>query len=270
MRSINAHPFGGRAIFCLALLFLSGCAAPRPAVPPVERFDQAQIERALSSIRDTQQRVRAFFCTGTLLVRENDGESSLRILTLGTRKPFRLRVEVSHPWGGPLFHMLLGESTQGLISFSEKKYYTWKGGLEKVPRFFPGPIPVRHLWGLLQGLPVLYQGLRADSPAPGKIALRDEHGRVLQVLYLAGPDAPPVALEYPLMGLRVAFSRLGTDAGIPHARQITVRHHPSGRRIRIRITKMVFNGSIPNPVFALRLPPGFQTISLDADESTRH
>ncbi|MCP4668686.1 MAG: hypothetical protein GY849_20270, partial [Deltaproteobacteria bacterium] len=89
------------ALFLLAPVLLQ-CRAPLSVQPPAPPLSPQEIEHRVSEFMDQQDRVTAFFSSGRLKVKTKDSESEANTLIMGTRDPFRIKIEITHRWGRQL------------------------------------------------------------------------------------------------------------------------------------------------------------------------
>jgi hypothetical protein len=113
----SSHPFPSflSPLFtCLLFLALSSCAT---LYKPLADRD---VEIILASIQAQERKVFSFYTTGSLLLQDRDLESESNVLIVGNRNPLKIKIEVTHPWGRPIVHILIEEKNLQVLSFTEK------------------------------------------------------------------------------------------------------------------------------------------------------
>ena len=255
-----------RACLVLSLALLTGCAALRPAPPPL---DPARLDTVLDRLAEQKERVASFYSLGTVTLRQWVVESEeARILVVGTRNPLRIKVEITHPWGAPVLHVLVDRGRLEAFSFPDATLYTGPATPGTLERFLPSPPDMDDLWDLLRGYP--------PPPAPGGVPASEKGPRI--VCSEACPGAPwslrvrpdtlePERLTFLESRLEVAFDDLHVRDGIRWAG--VVSYHPGDRpgRVVIRNERMVFNEEIPEAVYTLKTPPSFREIDLESPDN---
>ena len=85
-------------------MLLTGCAAVRTLMkgPPLTAD---RIDAILAGIDDQQAQVSSFYTLGKVLLKDGILEAEADALIVGTREPFRLKIELTHSWGKPLLHI---------------------------------------------------------------------------------------------------------------------------------------------------------------------
>jgi hypothetical protein len=84
-------------------------------------------------------------------------------------------------------------------------------------------------------------------------------GEELRVITFHRDNRLPRQLTLPERNIRLVFSELEAADGIRFARETALVHVLGGTRLVYRIETMVFNRAIPDQIFSLQAPPGFET-----------
>jgi hypothetical protein len=213
-------------------------------------------------MREQDDKVRSFFTTGRLKVREGVWEQEALSLVAATRDPERIKIEITHPWGQPVAHLLVEGRVLSVLSFARRKIYEGEMKPESLAETFPGLFDHQVIWGVLRGYPALRPFDHAASQEGNQISLYLENRREIERVDIDPAQFLPVSVIYPDLEMKLEFTDFQEDDGIIHARQITVVH-PKGA-FTLTNEKAVFNRPIPDPIFVLERPPGFVTEDLEA------
>lgn len=264
----SGRPISGRLAIRLApyalfpvMLFLALCGCtPRPA-PPL--LTQGQVRELVSTLQEQEALARSFsFWDGALRVVQGEQENAFRILAAGARNPLRLKVEVTHSWGRPLWHLLIQDGEIRLASFVDQRLYTGSEGLFYFPSLLPFPVSVDRLWGWLRGFPSLPPYHDAVCQAPGKILLKDRRGRPLETMRFCGSSPWPVEIQIPRTPLRVVIKDYAVLDAIPFARNLILEDPSQEIRVDLTRSHMRFNQPIPEEIFTLQVPDHFKRVPL--------
>jgi hypothetical protein len=220
------------------------------------------VTKSLSEIREQNDRVRSFFANGRLKAREGVWEQEALAFVAATRHPERIKIEITHPWGQPVVHLLVEGETLSVLSFAKRKIYVGAMTPESLSKVFPGRFDHEVIWGVLRAYPTLKPFHHAGSQEGSQVSLFLEDGKEIERVDLDPEHFHPVAVLYPDMDMKLEFSGYQESQGIIHARQVRIIH--SDRYLTLINEKAVFNTPIPDPVFALERPPGFVTEDLKA------
>lgn len=254
-----------RILFAFALLFMvqacAGIIAP-PGPPPLA---PGQIEERLAFLREQQARVETFYAYGSLQARRYLSRSESTILIAGTRNPFRIKIELTHPWGQPLLHLLIEEEDVRVLCPPEKRLYVGSIRDAALSKYLPGALEPDQLWGLLRGLPAPVPFQRAVPGEDEQINLTDERGEVKQSILLDPLTRNPARVIYPDRGITVDFSGFTELDGLLYAAEVTLADSQNGVRVERQVRQMVMNRPVPDAVFTLAVPTGYETLPLKQD-----
>ena len=92
--------------FLLWIAPFAGCAAIAPSLIQ-KPFSDTQVETIVSRIQEQDKKVSSFYRVGRVLAKKGLWEQEARVLIAGTKAPFRIKVELTHPWGQPIAHILV-------------------------------------------------------------------------------------------------------------------------------------------------------------------
>ncbi len=243
------------------LLLLQSCA-PVSVRPPSRPIDKAEIVYMVSSFREQEARVNSFFSTGRIIFHENDSESEANILVVGSKSPLRVRIEITHPWGRPLFQCFVKGRKFFLLSFTEKKVYVGLQGSVPPGGFSPGRLEQDQLWGILRGYPVPCDEGRVASLKGNQIIFVDHEEDPIEIIDFYPQNNFPRLVSFPEKGISVEFSEFGDLEGIQYARIVRLVDSLSGTVLELRLGDRTFNKPIPEDLFNLKIPAGFQKVML--------
>jgi hypothetical protein len=256
---IKAARFTKLLVSFLLLFTAQGCALfhglpPQPPLPP------EKVHMMVSRIQDQAEKVHSFFSSGLLNLKEGYWEQESTILMAVTKEPRRIKIEITDPWGRPVAHLLLDGKALTAVSFAERKVYVGKVTPETISKVFPGQLDSRMIWDVLRAYPSLGPGLHPGSERADQVSLFDDNGKEAEILDLDPESLQPRLVLFPGLKTKLAFAEFQDEGGITYAREVTVIH--GDVTVAIHHEKMVFNKPIPEPVFTLEPPPGFETADL--------
>lgn len=254
-----------RSTACLvaaALLFVSGCAGIERRL--FERpFEPEAVAVLKAGLLEQREKVQSFFSVGRLQVKGRQGrEMDAAVFSAWTHSPRRMKIEVTHPWGQPMLHLLVDGQALRLLSFSERKLYTGPFTTRSLSKFLPGEVDQSLILDLLRAYPVIDPEHRARSNEPNQISFYGPGWEELRVLKFDRESLRPKEVALPHQNIRLVFSDLEAVDGLWFARETALVHVLGGRRLVHRVETMVFNPAIPDQVFSLQAPPGFETVFL--------
>ena len=252
-------PLGVFFLLCFASFFLQ-CCAPVSIRQPSRPFDHKKINDLISMSREQEMRVHALFSSGRLTIKRRGSEVELDALIAGVRDSGKIKIEITHPWGRPLLHILLNEKRFQILSFSEKKYYSGYLGSFDPSGFFPGILDPDQIWTFVRGYPVIRKHNRAVSLKENQATLLNTNGEFVQVIDFHPQSSPPCSVFFPEQGIKITFSNFQNEDGIYYARKVGLNDPRTGSRLTFDLKQVVFNKAIPEEIFQLEKPVGFETI----------
>ncbi|MGD8984005.1 MAG: hypothetical protein PVI53_08250 [Desulfobacteraceae bacterium] len=259
-----SHPFPSvlsSLLTCFLFLSLSTCTT---LYKPLGDRD---VEDILSRIQAQERKVFSFYSTGGLSLQDRDWESESHVLIVGNRNPFKIKIEVTHPWGRPIVHILIDKRNLQVLSFAEKKLYLGAFTPETLSKFLPGELDAHLVWAVLRGYPHLLSYHRTTSMKANQIRLFDEKGKVLEIIDLYSESKLPRMVFFPEKNIGLGLSDFQEIDGIYYARKVKLEDMGGKSNLMLRNRKMVFNKTIPNEVFNLEKPPSFGTYDLQENSN---
>ena len=242
------------------------CCAPVSVRQPLSPFGRQEISHILSGLNDRQRQVQTIFSSGRVTLEENNSESDADFLIIGKKDPLRIKVEITHPWGRPLFELVINQERLEILSFPEKRFYLGEVGGIATSSLFPGRLDGAQIWSLVRGCPVVLEHSRATSPKHGEIILLNDKSEIVQTINLHPESLLPGLVSYPDRGTGMLFSDFQRIDGIWYAAK-TRWDDPGDKSVLLNTKRMVFNGVIPESIFGLIIPPDFETVPLALEGS---
>jgi hypothetical protein len=214
-------------------------------------------------MKTAEKDVSSFYSLGTLSVSRGLGRSDeVKFLAVGTRLPRRLKVEIAHPWGAPIFHILLEEDRIQAFSYDENTLYKGPATKEALDRFLPGAPDPSTAWDLLRGYPAVSPEGTVLEVKDERFLVSDDSGEPDRWVVIKGADKrDPDELVFVETEFRASFSSHREKQDIPYAHEVKL-NLPGKGEVRFRNEKMVFNRPIPEAVFDLRTPEDCKVVDL--------
>jgi len=247
-------------LFILTLLF--GCAplVPYPPTPPFSREESARLIARLKTQGDV---VTSFQGIGKLWFKDGEQESEANLLAVGSR-PLRMRLEISHPWGRPLFFVVADNKHTQAVSFVKKKVFSGEWRRLSLRPFSVLTLDMDSLWTVLSGSVPILPHARAASLKQHEIRLFDAQEEVLEIIAFFPDSRLPRSVYFPGKGITVVLSDYeGSDWGLKPSR-IVIMSEVDNQSAEIRYKHLRINRSVPEEIFRLALPPGFEIVDLNS------
>ena len=251
------NPFSHKstcAVICIVLALLQGCALIERRPFTSAPFKPGQVDEIISRFLEQYVRVTSF-------IKDKHDSMDVISLVVGRRSPAKMmKIELTHPWGRPLVHILIKGETVHILSFPEKRYYVSSIEDLEFARTLPGSGgKFSQVWGLLRGFPVLQDYASAESSQGRSISLLTDDGKRNQIIRFYPEENLPAHIFYPGSWTELFFSDFTQSNGIVYSRKIKAVDQGSGTEISLKIEKMIFNKPVPESVFEIRVPEGFQS-----------
>lgn len=250
------------SLVACAFLLASGCAGVERRL--FERpFDPDAVAVLKAGLEEQRDRVRSFFSAGRLQVKGWQGRDvEAAVFSAWTASPRRIKIELTHSWGQPMLHLLVDGEVFRLLSFGERKLYTGPFTGRSLSKVLPGEMDPDLIEDLLRSYPVVEPGLRALSKEPHQISFYGAEGEERRTIKFDRHTLRPAEVVVPYRSIRLVFGDFQSVEGLHFAREAALVHVLGGRRLVRQVDTMVFNRTIPDPVFTLQAPPGFETVYL--------
>lgn len=245
----------------MCLIFFPGCAGI-PVQPPPP-FSPQKIAQILSEIGEQENKADTLFSTGKLMIKGEDLESESDILIVGSKAPFKVKIEITHPWGRPILHILATETNLHILSFPEKRYYLGLLGNSAPLGFFPKSLKPDQLWSLVRGFPILRKNDHAVSLKGNQIMLLNQNAEIVQTIDFFPQSHLPRLVSFPEQNTNIYLSNYQKENKICYAREIRLNDPVSASDLSINLKQMVFNKPIPEAIYSIKIPADFKTLPLN-------
>ena len=246
-------------ILFFATAFFAGCATLYETAFQ-SPFAQEQAMSILSLMEDQGEKASCLYTAGKLVAKNWwYGETESDILIAGNRRPLKLKIEITHPWGQPILHILIQPQRLEVLSFADKKLYLGEPRPDILSKFLPGELDPDVIWTALRGYPRLRSHKRVASLKANQISLFDGEDGEVEILDFYPENTLPRSASFPLQDLNLAFSDFQMSEGILYAREVHVEHTRGKGSLILSTRETVFNRAIPEEIFTIEKPPGFET-----------
>jgi hypothetical protein len=240
------------------LILLPYCATVHK--PPIkEPLGDQTVKDIISAIQEQEDRVFSFYANGRLLAGDWYGQSEANILTAGTKRPFRIKIEITHAWGQPILHILIDQKRLEVLSFKDKTLFLAPFTSEALSEFLPGDIDPEFIWGALRGYPNLVIHDEVRSLSKDQISLFQGKDEAVEVIDLYPESHLPKSVLFPEKQITLAFADFHNDEGIRYSSEVAVSQKGEKRKFTLRDMTFVFNKPIPEEIFIQNKPPTFET-----------
>ena len=273
----------GTKTLLTALAFLAfQCCSPLTVKPPAPALDEESVTSLVSAFSAESEKAKTLFFSGTLTLKEQDAENSVQILVVADATPRagtddragtgacpygRMKIEITHPWGKTLIHILIEGQRLDILDFTKKRFYRGSLKSKRLSERIPVPLNRYLLWSLARAFPALLKHHEAASFAGNQITLLDPEGEKVQVFELYSSEPLPYRVSFCKENAVMVFSDFEDDDGILYARKVDF--HGPGHKVSlaIEIDQMRFNTPLPETVFSMEAPRDFKTVHLKDGDS---
>jgi len=264
---VNAYKILNNFLSYLAisvLTLLLGCAHLVP-FPPTKPFSPEETARLISHLREQGEKINSFQVVGRLRFIDREEETEANLFAVGCR-PFKVRLELTHPWGKPLLHILVDERDISVLSLIDNKFFKGPSSLLNTEQFFFFGLDLDSAWKILSGRVPIIPHCRAVSLKPGEISLYNRQGEVVEIISFTSKAFLPRSVYFPKKEINIILSEFKEGALGPHHSRIRVVKGDGNQLIEIRYKNLKLNKLIPEEIFRLNPPPDFEIIRLNYHE----
>jgi len=249
-------------LFSVLLLLLLSCCARVAITPPSPPLDHQTITGIISVFKEQGVAVRTLVSSGTLTLDIKGSESDVTVLIVAIRDPSKIKIEITHPWGRPLLHILIMGSSLDILSFTDKRLYSGQLGTYDLSKLIPVPLSPELLWTLARAYPVLLKYNRVLSPKGNQITLLNQKGNNIQVIDLYPESDLPHRVSFCQQNAEMTFADFQNNGGIRYAKEIEMHSPEDNAQLALEIGQMVFNKPVPGAIFRLETPLDFELVPL--------
>ncbi len=269
---------GIKTVLTVTAFVIFQCCSPITLNPPSPALEGTKIASLVSEFEAQAWAAKTLFYSGTLTLSHPDAETAVQILMIadaghragtGARAdtqvcPYgRIKIEITHPWGKPLLHILIRGRKLDILDFTEKHIYRGSLDSRQVLERIPIPLDSCVLWSLARAFPALVEHRRARSFAGNQITLLDRNGDKIQVFELYSGEPLPHKVCFLKEHATLVFSNFENDDGILYARQVNFHGPAYQSGLEIAIDQMTFNKPLPEAVFKMAAPRDFTIVHLE-------
>lgn len=259
---IRINPLGLYLIAILCSIILTNCATiPKSSYQEPLSYDE--VKNIIEKVQDQGKKVSSFYSFGSLSVKDGNWESESNILSVGTKNPFLIKIEITHPWGQPILHIFIDQRRLEVLSFREKRFYVGTFTPEALSRFFPVDFNADLIWSVLRGYPNIMGHQRVAFMARNQISLLNGEEQEIEIINLYPDNLLPKLVYFPEKNIYLAFSNFKEDKDIIYAKKVKMEIVKRDVNLVLKNRKMVFNKIIPKQVFVIKKPPSFKIFYLD-------
>ncbi len=245
--------------FLLIFVFFQSCTPVKvkkyPHQPP---YTDQEIADILLDLKAQEHAVHTFFSNGTITFHGNGSEFEASSLIVGTIKPFKVKIEITHFWGRPLFHIMIDGNIIHILSFPEKLYYVGDIGRSETSDLLPVRLDTNNLWAIGRGFPLLSDFFIAKSYGGNRISLLNEQGEAIQLLEFYSESDLPHKAVLCKQNLEMSFSNFENHNNIRYARKTRLFDQKTETMLKLKIKQMVLNKTIEASIFDIEVPADFE------------
>ena len=269
MRQLQA---AGRLLLLLsflsALLLTQGCIPPKLLGPASQPYTTDEMNAILNEAMSQEDLVKTLFSTGTLTSRQGQTEQEANISIVGQRSPFRIKIEITHPWGSDIANLLLDQNRFTLVLFPEKRIFVGPIGKGMLKRSFPVPLDPSAVWAFVRGYPSLPEYKKAVSPGKGSISLLNERDVTVRRLDFNPSTREPEKCSFPALRVTQHYEAFEKRDAVEFARTVVLKEDSQERTLTLRIKHVLFNPHLPSGIFQVKKPAKFATVDLSRKAPT--
>jgi len=213
---------------------------------------------------EQEEAVNSFIASGTLSYGKKMRTDEGSFFAVGTLNPLKLKLEITHPWGGDIMHVLFDQNNITVVSFRDKAIY--KGEYTELTQInsliLADPLIV---WSFFRGFPRLLPYEDSYTEGNNKFFLLGSNSFLKQSVSLEEGRMIPLSTEYNSIGIIVDTDDFTNIGDIFYALAIKIASKNTDEFIDIRFKGHEFNRSITQGIFNIFVPPGFQVLPFHMD-----
>jgi len=274
LNSAKIHSGIKTLLTALVFLVLQGCSVLK-FTPPDSALNEQSVVSIVSAFAAQEKAAKTLFFSGTLTLQNQASENSAQILMIADATapmacPYgRMKIEITHPWGKPLLHILIEGQRLDILDFTEKRFLRGRLTSRRLSERIPVPLKCCLLWSLARAFPALLKHQDVASFAGNQLTLLDSDGNKVQVFELHAGEPLPYRVSFCKENTLMMFSDFENDGGILYARRMNLSGPDQRIGLTIDISQMTFNTPLPKAVFTMDPPRDFKSVNL-RDDSPEH
>ncbi len=249
-------------LFIFLLTLVLGCASLAP-FPPAKPFSQQESDRIISNLQDQEERVSSFHGTGKLILKKGEEEIEANLFAVGSN-PYKIRLEITHPWGRPLLYIVADEKSISVLSLTDKKFFRGPPHSFDMKQFFLYGLDLDLAWKIFSGsVPILPTSGETVSLKPHEISLYNKQGEIIETISFSSKTLLPRSIYFPKKGLSIRLSEFDEGYLDPRPLKIKVLKENEDQLVVIRYKSFTLNKPVPEEIFQLNPPPSFEIVNLN-------
>jgi len=250
------------SLFIFLLAFLFGCASLAP-FPPAKPFSQQESDRIISNLQDQEEKVSSFQGIGKLMLKKGEEEIEANLFAVGSN-PYKIRLEITHPWGRPLLYIVTDEKSISVLSLTDKKFFRGPPHSLDIKQFFLYGLDMDLAWKIFSGsVPILSASGGTVSLKPHEISLYNKQGEIVETISFSSKTLLPQSIYLPKKGFSILLSEFEEGDLGPHPLKIKVLKENEDQLVVIRYKSFTLNKPVPEEIFQLNPPPSFEIVNLN-------
>jgi hypothetical protein len=267
-KALSCNPFPSKFLLLTYVLlvitiFLSGCAILKQSGPK-KYLTKEDMQNIMEETRVQGEMVSQFYFTGTISMKGWIMDRSAGILIAGKKEPLTIKIEITHSWGKPFFHLLIRDERLSIIDFMEKKQYEGRFTPENLSGFLPEmDCTPDMIWSFLRGYPKYSDVYRINEDKAGVITIEGNDEKIVGTITVSPEkeikEAAVITQGFP----DISFSDFIMAGDISYAAETLLEDRSEDRDMTLKRKKVVFNKDIPDEIFTLKPMAAFEAVNID-------
>ena len=212
---------------------------------------QSQIALLIKALKVQTYAVNTFISTGTLEIRYCTQRIPTTFLCIGSRNPFRLKLEITHSWGKPLMHiLLLGQKVTIRDLYHHR---TYQGQLNSHAPFFRMMpfLDKTILWSIMRAYPELMASGKISWQGKDRAFIIKKDRAITQEIKFDRNLRSPSLVRYRRLHVSIRYSQFAAKDHIIYAKVVEATDSKGKTSVRLNIKSIVFNPTLAPNLFNL-------------------
>lgn len=249
-------------LFIFLLTLVLGCAYPAP-FSPVKPFSQQESDRIIRNLKDQEEKVSSFQGIGKVMLKKGQEEIEANLFAVGSN-PYKIRLEITHPWGRPLLYIVADEKSISALSLRDKKFFRGPPHSFDIKQFFLYGLDLDLAWKIFSGsVPILSALGGIVSLKPYEISLFNKQGEIVETISFSPKTLLPRSIYFPKKGFSILLSEFDEGYLDPRPLKIKILKESENQLVVIRYKNLTLNKPVPEEIFRLNPPPSFEIVNLN-------